>query len=214
MIFLLMFYHLQELFLKIHEIQLDPYTIRHQFLLFSNTLIKQIKPENHHNNNNQPTSSQLYDPFSYSFFPFNTNSQPNNTQNVSHFTNNNKSVTQHPYTHVLQTNPSQSEFPSQNQRTCYSNIVQLSQRRFQKPPLSHISTDPLYQMNQHTVYNPTTISPSVNMVQSVVRRPQYRPIQQDTFINTSASIPETMKPFDGLDHSYIQKNIYNKLKQG
>ena len=56
-------------------------------------------------------------------------------------------------------------------------------------------------MNQHTTYNPTQISPTVNMAQSVVPPPQYKPIQQDTFINTSASIPELMKPFDGLDHS-------------
>ena len=32
--------------------------------------------------------------------------------------------------------------------------------------------------------------------------PQYMPIQQDTFMNTSASKPEPMKPFDGLHHSY------------
>ena len=56
-------------------------------------------------------------------------------------------------------------------------------------------------MNQHTTYSPTTTSPPVNMVQSVVPPPQYIPIQQDTFKNTSASIPEPMKPFDGLDHS-------------
>ena len=56
-------------------------------------------------------------------------------------------------------------------------------------------------MNQQTTYNPT-ISPPVNMIQPVVPPPQYIPMHQDTFINTSASIPEPMKPFDGLDHSY------------
>ena len=106
-------------------------------------------------------------------------------------------MTQHPYAQLLQANSSQSIFPSQNQRTSYSHKVQPSQGRFQNPPLSHISTDPLYQMNQHTTYNPTTVSPPVNMVQSVVPPPQYMPMHQDTFINTSASIPEHMKPFDG-----------------
>ena len=48
-------------------------------------------------------------------------------------------MTQHPYTHLLQTNSSQSNFPSQNQRTSYSNIVQSSRRRSQNPPLSPIS---------------------------------------------------------------------------
>ena len=174
---------------------------------------KTIQPQNQHNNNNQPTSSQLYDPFNYSFFPpFNTNIQSNNTENVSQFNNKINSVTQHPYTHLLQTNPSQSKFPSQNQRTSYSNIVQPSQRKSQSPPLSHISTDPLYQMNQHTTYNPATISPPVNMVQSVVPPPHYIPIQQDTFINTSASIPEPMKHFDGLDHSYTPEEYLQQVE--
>ena len=41
-IFLLMFYHLQEPFLIIHEIQLEPYMILHHFFLFLNTLIEQF----------------------------------------------------------------------------------------------------------------------------------------------------------------------------
>ena len=53
-------------------------------------------------------------------------------------------------------------------------------------------------MNQHLTYNPTTISPPVNMIQHVVPPPQYTPIQQDNIINTSASIPEPMKPLEGL----------------
>ena len=52
-------------------------------------------------------------------------------------------MTHHPHAHSLQTNSSQSNFPPQNQRTSYSNIVQPSQRRFQNSPHSHISTDPI-----------------------------------------------------------------------
>ena len=121
-------------------------------------------------------------------------------------------MTQHPYTHFLQTNSSQNNFSPQNQRTPYTKIVQPSKRRSQNPPLSHISTDPLYQMNQHTTYNPTTISPPVNMVQSVVPPPQYIPIQQDTFINTPASIPESMKTFDGLDHFYTPEEYLQQVE--
>ena len=161
---------------------------------------KTIQSENNRNNNQQ-TSSQHYDPFKYSFFPpSNANIQTNNTQNISQPKNNLR--TQHPYAHLLQTHSSQSNFPLQNQRISYSNIVQPPQRRSQIPPLSHISTDPLYQMNQHTAYNPTTISPPANMIQPVVPPSQYNAIQQDTFINTSASTPEPMKRFDGLGHSY------------
>ena len=66
-------------------------------------------------------------------------------------------------------------------------------------------------MNQHTTYNPTTTSPPVNMIQPAPS-PQYIPIQQDTFINTSASIPERMKPFDGLDHSYTPKEYLQQVE--
>ena len=67
-------------------------------------------------------------------------------------------------------------------------------------------------MNQHTTYNPTQISLTVNLAQSVVPPPQYIPIQQDTFINTSASIPEPMKPFDGSDHSYTPEEFLQQVE--
>ena len=67
-------------------------------------------------------------------------------------------------------------------------------------------------MNQHTTYNPTTNSPPVNMIQSVVPPSQYMPIQQDTFINTSASLSEPMKPFDGLDHSYTPEENLQQVE--
>ena len=59
-------------------------------------------------------------------------------------------MTHHPYAYTFQTNSSQRNFPPQNQRTSCSNNVQSAQRRLQNPPLSQLSTDPLYQMNQHT----------------------------------------------------------------
>ena len=118
--------------------------------------------------------------------------------------------THYPYAHPLSTNSAETNSPLRNQRIPYSYIVQSSQRRSQNPPLSYILIDPVYQMNQHTTHNPTQISPTVNMAQSVVPSLQYIPIQQDTFINTSASLPEPMKPFDGLDHSYTPEE-YTKL---
>ena len=67
-------------------------------------------------------------------------------------------------------------------------------------------------MNQHTTYNPTQISPNINMAQPVAPPFQYIPIQQDTFISTSASIPEPMKPFDGLDHSYTPEEFLQQAE--
>ena len=67
-------------------------------------------------------------------------------------------------------------------------------------------------MNQHTTYNTTTISPPANMIQPVAPPPQYIPIQQDTFIITSASIPEPMKPFDSLDLSYTPEEHLQQVE--
>ena len=160
-------------------------------------------------NKNEQTSSRYYDPFNYSFHPqSNTNIQTNNNQNTSQPNSNPNLLAHHSYTHSLSTNSTQTNFRLQNQRIPYSNIVQSSQRRSQNPPLPYISTDPLYQMIQHTTYSPTQISPTVNMAQSVVPPPQYIPIQQDTFIITSASIPEPMKTFDGLYHSYTLRRKF------
>ena len=171
---------------------------------------KTIRSEN---NNNQQTSSRHYDPFNYSFYPqSNTNVQTNNNQNPIQSINNPNLLTHHSFPQPIPTNSTQTNSFSRNQRKPYSNIVQSSQRRFQNPPLSHISTDPLYQMNQHTTYNPTRISPNVNMAQSVAPPPQYILIQQDTFINTSASIPEPMKPFEGLDHSYTPEEYFQQVE--
>ena len=170
---------------------------------------KTIRSEN---NKNQQTSSQYYDPFHYSFYSqSNTNIQTNNNQNPFQSNNNTNLLKHHLYTQPLPTNSTQTNSFSQNQKIPYSNIVQPSQRQHQNPPLSHISTDPLYQMNQHTTYNPQ-ISPNVNMAQSVAPPPQHIPIQQDTFIFTSASIPEPMKAFDGSDHSYTPEEYLQQVE--
>ena len=41
---------------------------------------------------------------------------------------------------------------------------------------------------------------------------QYLQMPQDTFINMSASIPEPMKPFDGLDHSYTPEEYLQQVE--
>ena len=50
------------------------------------------------------------------------------------------------------------------------------------------------------------------MIQPLASPPQYIPIQQDTFINTSASMPEPMKPFDGLEHSYTPEEYLQQVE--
>ena len=40
----------------------------------------------------------------------------------------------------------------------------------------------------------------------------YLPMPQDTFINMSTSIPEPIKPFDGLDHSYTPEEYLQQVE--
>ena len=104
------------------------------------------------------------------------------------------------------------KFSSTRSKTILCKYCTTYSKKISNPPLTHISTDPLYQMNQHTTYNPTTISQPINTVQPVIPPPQYIPIQQDTFINTSASAPEPMKPFDGLGHSYTPEEYLQQVE--
>ena len=120
-------------------------------------------------------------------------------------------------------NSSRNEFNSQSQATSYTTsyiyTTQPFQRRHQIPPLTHIPADPLYHY-QNINYNPDTNQLPINTMQpvtlpctQVVATPlQYIPVQHDTFLNMSASIPEPMKPFDGLDHSYTPEENLQQVE--
>ena len=181
---------------------------------------------NHNCNDNPQTSNQYYDPFNYNFSPpSNTNTDTNIHQNHSQINTN--STTQNPFIQLLQTSTSQNNIHSQNQgtsypSTSYSHTTQSSQRRLQNPPLTHIPTDPLCQMHPSKNPNPnpnpnplpqnTTQHIPPQFTQQVAPPLQYLPMPQDTFMNMSASIPEPMKPFDGLDHSYTPEEYLQQVE--
>ena len=181
---------------------------------------------NNNRNDNPQTSNQYYDPFNYNFFPpSNTNTNTNINQNHAQYNTN--STAQNPFIQSSQTNTSQNNLYSQHQRTSYpptsySYTTQSSQRRLENPPLTHIPTDPLYQMHSSTNLNlnPNPIPLPQNttqhippqLTQQVAPPLQYLPMPQDTFMNMSASIPEPMKPFDGLDHSYIPEEYLQQVE--
>ena len=117
-------------------------------------------------------------------------------------------------------NSSRNDSNSLTQTTSYSHTMQPFSGRHQKPPLTHIPTDPLYQINQNINHNPSTNQQPINTFQprthsntQTLSTPiQYIPVQQDTFMNMSASIPEPMKPFDGLDHSYTPEEYLQQVE--
>ena len=174
-------------------------------------------------NDNPQTSNRYYDPFNYNFHPP-SNATYNTNTNQYQSQINTISTTQNPFIQLSNTNTSQNIY-SQNQgtsytSTSYSNITQDSQRRLHNPPLTQIPTDPLYQThpNPNPNPNPSPLPPNTiqhippPLTQQLAPPPQYLPMPQDTFINMSASIPEPMKPFDGLDHSYTPEEYLQQVE--
>ena len=148
------------------------------------------------------TPSQLFSlTFSQNYFV------PQNQTNTSSQANliSNTQVPNTTYSNVLQTQCNRSwNFTSSPQNKPYTNPKNRPQkpRKPQYPPLSHRANDPVYQMQQRNTQNTYPTTNITQPLQSFIPLPQYMPLQQDTFINTSAPIPEPMKPFDCLDHSY------------
>ena len=178
---------------------------------------------NNNFNDNPQTSNRYYDPFNYNFYPP-SNTTTNTNINQHHSQINTTSTTQNPFIQLSNTNTSQNIY-SRNQgtsypSTSYSNITQDSQRRLHNPPLTHIPTDPLYQMHPNPNPNPNSNPLPQNTIQHIppplthqlAPPPQYLPMPQDTFINMSASILEPMKPFDGLDHSYTPEEYLQQVE--
>ena len=176
---------------------------------------------NNNCNDNPQTSNQYYDPFNYNFYPP-SNTTTNTNINQNHSQINTTSTTQNPFIPLSHTTASQNIY-SQNQGTSYpsssySNITQASQRRLQNPPLTHIPTDPLYQMHPNPNPNPNPLPQNtiqhipLQLTQQLAPPLQYLPMPQDTFMKMSASIPEPMKPFDGLDHSYTPEEYLQQVE--
>ena len=176
---------------------------------------------NNNCNDNPQTSNQYYDPFNYNIYPpLNTITKTNINQNHSQI--NTTSTTQNPFIQLSHTTTAQNIY-SQSQgtsylSTSYSHIAQASQRRLQNPPLTHIPTDPLYQMHSNPNPNPNPLPQNTiqhippQNTQQIIPPLQYLPMPQDTFINMSASIPEPIKPFDGLDHSYTPEEYLQQVE--
>ena len=125
MILLLLFYHLQGLFLIVHEILLDPYMILHHFLLFLNIQIKQFNQKiiviipnkllvNTMIHLNTPFFHHLIQIFEQTII-----------KNVSQNNKHTNLMTQHPYAHLLQPNSSPSNFHSKIKEHPFQTLYNL-----------------------------------------------------------------------------------------
>ena len=176
----------QELFLTLQDTLLNLDKILHQFPLLSaqvdrvlQTKILLIILKN---------SNQYYDPFNYNFYPP-SNTTTNTNINQNHSQINTTSTTQNPFIQLSRTTASQNIY-SQNQATSnpstsYSNIIQASQRRLQNPPLTHIPTDPLYQMHPNPIPNPNPLPQ--NTIHTIHTSSTHTTISSSTPIFTNAT---------------------------
>ena len=78
--------------------------------------------------------------------------------------------------------------------------LQHSQFQIPNPPSTTIRTNPYFHNTSTTSFTIISNVPTYNTVQSSII-PQNTP-SQPTYINSSTSISEPIKPFNGLDHNY------------
>ena len=76
----------------------------------------------------------------------------------------------------------------------------------------HPCTNPNPNPNPIPLPQNTTQHIPPQLTQQLAPPLQYVPMPHDTFMNMSASIPEPMKPFDGLDHSYAPEKYLQQVE--
>ena len=85
-----------------------------------------------------------------------------------------------------------------------------SQFQIQNPPSTTIRIDPHFHSTSTTSFTNTSNNPTYNTVppSSISQNT----ISQPTFINSSTSISEPIKPFDGLDHNYTPEEYLQHIE--
>ena len=139
-----------------------------------------------------PLQLILVNPLSYNL----TSTNPNPTQQIS---TNNINTNRPNYLNIFPPPPAP-----------ITSTLQSSQFQIPNPPTTSIRTNPYYHntsinslTNMSNVPTYNTIPPST-VPQSTVSQP--------TFINSSTSISEPIKPFDGLDHNYTPEEYLQDIE--
>ena len=89
-------------------------------------------------------------------------------------------------------------------------IKQTSQFNIPNPPSTTIRTNPHFHNTSTTSLTNISNIPTYNTTPPSTI--SHNTMSHPTYINTSTSISEPIKPFDGLDHNYTPEGIYNILK--
>ena len=83
--------------------------------------------------------------------------------------------------------------------------LQTSHFQIQNPPSTTCRTNPHFHNTSTTSFNNTSNNPTYNTVPPSTI--SHNTISHPTNINSSTSISEPIKPFDGLDHNYTPERI-------
>ena len=89
-------------------------------------------------------------------------------------------------------------------------MLQNSQFQISNPPSTTIRTNPYFHNTSTTSFTNLSSFPTYNTVQpSTITQ---KTIPQPTYINSSTSISEPNKPFDGLDHNYTLEEYLQHIE--
>ena len=160
--------------------------------LHSNTLPHHVTSRNR---SRPPLQTIPNNPLSYSL----TSTNPNSTQNFT--TNNNQINTLNPSSISQTSNPTR-------------NLLQTTQFQTFHPPSTTIRTNPhINATYTQPTTNPSSISSNIPTYNTIPPStiPQSM-ISNPTYINSSTSISEPIKPLDGLDHNYTPEEYLQHIE--
>ena len=95
-------------------------------------------------------------------------------------------------------------FPPPQMSNNITPTLQNSQFQIPNPPTTNIRTNPHFHKTPTTSFTTISNVPTYNTVPPPTI--SQNTISQPTFINSSTSISEPIKPFDGLDHNYLPED--------
>ena len=136
--------------------------------------------------------------------------QPILTNPLSYnLTSTNSSHTQQPQTNNNRPN-SLNTFPPQHTSNTITPTLQTSQLQIQHPPSTTIRTNPHFHNTSTTSFSNPSNVPTYNTVPPSTI--SHNTISHPTYINSSTSILEPIKPFDGLDHNYTPEEYLQHIE--
>ena len=138
-----------------------------------------------------PLQTILTNPLSYNL----TSTKPSHTQ---------QSQTNHTGLIPLNT------FPSQHTSNTITPTLQTSQFQIPHPPSTTNRTNPHFHNTSTTSFTNISNNPTYNKAPSSTI--SHNAMSHPTYINSSTSISEPIKPFDGLDHNYTPEEYLQHIE--